>query len=276
MKKGKLYICPTPIGNLEDITLRTIRILKEVDLVAAEDTRHTVKLLNHYDIKTSLISYHEHNLKERGIELIEKINNGFNIAQVSDAGMPGISDPGQDLINLAIKEDIEVIVLPGATASITALIASGLSTDQFIFKVFLSSKRSQRIRELEDIKNKKETIILYESPYRLIDTLNDMIDILGNRGIAIIRELTKLHEEVFRGNIEESIDKFSTDIIRGEFVLVVEGSKEDNKEIGIDIKRELQKYMEEGYSKKSSVKIVSEKYDLPKNEVYKESLDINL
>ncbi|HLR21503.1 MAG TPA: 16S rRNA (cytidine(1402)-2'-O)-methyltransferase [Tissierellaceae bacterium] len=276
MKKGKLYICPTPIGNLEDITLRTIRILKEVDLVAAEDTRHTVKLLNHYDIKTSLISYHEHNLKERGIELIEKINNGFNIAQVSDAGMPGISDPGQDLINLAIKEDIEVIVLPGATASITALIASGLSTDQFIFKGFLSSKRSQRIRELEDIRDKKETIILYESPYRLLDTLNDMIDILGNRGIAIIRELTKLHEEVFRGNIEESIDKFSTDIIRGEFVLVVEGSKEDNKEIEIDIKRELQIYIEEGYSKKSSVKIVSEKYNLPKNEVYKESLDINL
>jgi len=276
MKKGKLYICPTPIGNLEDITLRTIRILKEVDLVAAEDTRHTVKLLNHYDIKTSLISYHEHNLKERGIELIEKINNGFNIAQVSDAGMPGISDPGQDLINLAIKEDIEVIVLPGATASITALIASGLSTDQFIFKGFLSSKRSQRIRELEDIRDKKETIILYESPYRLLDTLNDMIDILGNRGIAIIRELTKLHEEVFRGNIEESIDKFSTDIIRGEFVLVVEGSKEDNKEIEIDIKRELQIYIEEGYSKKSSVKIVSEKYNLPKNEVYKESLNINL
>lgn len=275
MKKGKLYICPTPIGNLEDITLRTLRILEEVDLIAAEDTRHTIKLLNHYNIKTPLTSYHEHNLKTKGIELVGKISQGKNIAQVSDAGMPGISDPGEDLINLAIEKDIEIVVLPGATASIPALVVSGLPTDKFVFEGFLSSKRNQRIKELESIKEKKETIILYESPYRLIDTLNDIIDILGNRNIAIIRELTKLHEEIFRGNIKDSIDKFSQDKIRGEFVLILDGNREEDVDVEIDIREELLKYIREGYSKKSSVKIVAEKYDLPKNEVYKESLKIH-
>lgn len=273
MEKGKLYICPTPIGNLEDITLRTLRILEEVDLIAAEDTRHTIKLLNHFDIKKPLISYHEHNAKEKGMELIEKLHQGENIAQVSDAGMPGISDPGEDLISLAIEEDIEIIVLPGATASITALVASGLSTKKFIFEGFLSSKKRERVQELENIKDEKRTLIIYESPHRLLSTLNDMIEILGNRKIAIIRELTKMYEEIFRGNIESAINKFSQEQIRGEFVLVIEGSNEEIQEVDIDIKEELRKYIEEGYSKKASVKIVAEKYGLPKNQVYKESID---
>lgn len=273
MEKGKLYICPTPIGNLEDITLRTLKVLEEVDLIAAEDTRHTIKLLNHYNIKKPLTSYHEHNAKEKGRELIDKLNQGINIAQVSDAGMPGISDPGEDLIALAIEEDIEVIVLPGATASITALVASGLPTRKFVFEGFLSSKKREKVKELEKMRDEKRTIIFYESPHRLLSTLNDMIEVLGNRRIAIIRELTKMYEEIFRGTIEESINKFSQGQIKGEFVLILEGSQEDEEEMQIDIKEELKKYMEEGYSKKASVKIVAEKYNLPRNQVYKESID---
>ena len=185
MKRGILYICPTPIGNLEDITLRTIRILGEVDLIAAEDTRHTIKLLNHYDIKKPLTSYHEHNIKEKGSMLIEKLSLGQNIALVSDAGMPGISDPGEELIRQAIDEGIEVIGLPGPTASITALVISGLSTDKFIFEGFLSSKKGDRKKELEKIKEYRKTTIIYEAPHRLINLLEDMRDILGNRNLSI-------------------------------------------------------------------------------------------
>lgn len=273
MSKGKLYICPTPIGNLEDITLRTLRVLEEVDLIAAEDTRHTIKLLNHYEIKSSLTSYHQHNIKEKGIELIDKLHKGENIALVSDAGMPGISDPGEDLIALAIEEDIEVVVLPGATASITALVASGLPTKKFVFEGFLSSKKRDRVRELENLKDEKRTIILYESPHRLLNTLNDMINIMGNRKIAIIRELTKLYEEIFRGQIEEAIEKFSSSGVKGEFVLILQGNTKEEEEVEIDIKEELNRYIEEGFSKKESVKIVAEKYNLPRNQVYKESIE---
>lgn len=273
MSKGKLYICPTPIGNLEDITLRTLRVLEEVDLIAAEDTRHTIKLLNHYEIKSPLTSYHQHNIKEKGIELIDKLHKGENIALVSDAGMPGISDPGEDLIALAIEEDIEVVVLPGATASITALVASGLPTKKFVFEGFLSSKKRDRVRELENLKDEKRTIILYESPHRLLNTLNDMINIMGNRKIAIIRELTKLYEEIFRGQIEEAIEKFSSSGVKGEFVLILQGNTKEEEEVEIDIKEELNRYIEEGFSKKESVKIVAEKYNLPRNQVYKESIE---
>ncbi len=254
MSKGKLYICPTPIGNLEDITLRTLRVLEEVDLIAAEDTRHTIKLLNHYEIKSPLTSYHQHNIKEKGIELIDKLHKGENIALVSDAGMPGISDPGEDLIALAIEEDIEVVVLPGATASITALVASGLPTKKVCFEGFLSSKKRDRVRELENLKDEKRTIILYESPpHRLLNTLNDMINIMGNRKIAIIRELTKLYEEIFRGQIEEAIEKFSSSGVKGEFVLILQGNTKEEEEVEIDIKEELNRYIEEGFSKKKKV-----------------------
>ena len=275
MENGKLYICPTPIGNLEDITLRTLRILREVDIIAAEDTRHTIKLLNHYDIKKPLTSYHEHNIREKGIELIDKLKSGVNIALLSDAGMPGISDPGEDLIHLAIDEDIEVIVLPGPTASIAALVASGLSTDKFVFEGFLSSRKKQRIDELKALKDEKRTMIIYESPHRLLDTLANMLEILGNRNIAIIRELTKIYEEIFRGNIEQGILKFSSQIIKGEFVLIIEGNKEETKELDIDIEKELLKYINQGLSKKESVKMVVKEFNLSKNEVYQKSLELD-
>ncbi len=275
MERGILYICPTPIGNLEDITLRTIRILGEVDLIAAEDTRHTIKLLNHYDIKKPLTSYHEHNIKEKGIELIEKLNQGQSIALVSDAGMPGISDPGQELIRQAIDENIDVIALPGATASITALVISGLSTDKFIFEGFLSSKKGERKKELEKIKEYRKTTIIYEAPHRLINLLEDMVEILEDRKISISRELTKKYEETFRGTAAEALEKFTATGIKGEFVIIVDGNHEEKETEEIDIGELLEKYISEGFTKKEAVKKVSEEYNIPKNLVYKESLKIS-
>ncbi|HEY8363906.1 MAG TPA: 16S rRNA (cytidine(1402)-2'-O)-methyltransferase [Tissierellaceae bacterium] len=274
MKKGTLYICPTPIGNLEDITLRVLKVLKEVDLIAAEDTRHTIKLLNHYGIKKPLTSYHEHNIKEKGIELTEKLNQGINIALVSDAGMPGISDPGADLIKKAIDEGIDVVPLPGPTASITALIISGLPTDKFIFYGFLSSKRNERIKELEEIRKYKMTTIIYEAPHRLLDLLEDMDKVLGNRRISISRELTKKYEETFRGTPMEALEKFKSSGVKGEFVIVVEGNKEEEN-LDIDIEEILREYISRGYTKKEAVKIISQKYNLPKNDVYKISLKLD-
>lgn len=274
MRRGKLYICPTPIGNLEDITLRTLKTLEKVDLIAAEDTRHTIKLLNHYDISKPLTSYHEHNMKKKGAELIERLIRGEDIALVSDAGMPGISDPGEDLIALAIEEDIEIVGLPGATASITSLVVSGLPARRFAFEGFLSSKKKERREELNELKDEGRTIILYESPHRLLDSLGDILDIMGNRRIAIIRELTKLHEEVFRGKVEEALDRFSSDKIRGEFVLIIHGSTNREEAVEIDIQAEILRYIDDGFTKKDSIKLVSEKYNLPRNQVYKESLGI--
>jgi len=277
---GKLYVCPTPIGNLEDITLRVLKVLEEVDLIAAEDTRHTIKLLNHFNIKKPLTSYHEHNKREKGKVLMQKLLNGENVALVSDAGMPGISDPGEDLIKLAIEHSIEVIALPGPTASILALVLSGLPTGKFVFEGFLPSNKKERKEALESMKGEKRTIILYESPYRIKALLEDMLEILGNRDIAICRELTKKYEEVFRGKIEEAIDKFIENEPKGEFVVVVKGSDEavDNTEPSkwdsLSIKEHLQIYINEGMSKKDAVKKVAEDRGLPKNEVYKESIEI--
>lgn len=275
MERGVLYICPTPIGNLEDITLRTIRILGEVDLIAAEDTRHTIKLLNHYDIKKPLTSYHEHNIKEKGTELIEKLSSGQNIALVSDAGMPGISDPGQELIRQAIDEGIEVIALPGATASITALVISGLSTEKFIFEGFLSSKKGERKKELDKIKEYTKTTIIYEAPHRLMNLLEDMEDILGDRQISISRELTKKYEETFRGVASEALEKFKDSGVKGEFVIIVDGNHETKEVEEIDIGQLLRQFIEEGLTKKEAVKKVSEEYNVPKNLVYKESIRIS-
>lgn len=272
MEKGKLYICPTPIGNLKDITLRTLEVLEKVDLIAAEDTRHTIKLLNHYNIKNPLTSYHEHNIREKGTELIDKLNQGINIGLVSDAGMPGISDPGEVLIKQAIEADIEVIPLPGASASLTALIVSGLSTKKFIFEGFLSSKKGQRRKELESIKENKKTTIIYESPHRLLGLLQDIIDILGDRKISISRELTKKYEETFRGTGKQALEKFQASRVRGEFVLIIQGNYEEEIKEEIDIKELLNEYIEEGYSNKEAVKKVAEEYGLAKNLVYSESL----
>lgn len=274
MDKGKLYICPTPIGNLEDITLRTLRILGEVDIIAAEDTRHSIKLLNHYEIKKPLTSYHEHNIREKGPELIEKLNEGLSIALISDAGMPGISDPGQDLIRLAIDEGIPVVGLPGPTASILALVVSGLNTDKFVFEGFLSSKKRDRIKELEGLKEERRTIIFYESPHRILNFLRDCLEVLGERKIALGRELTKHYEEIFRGTISESIEKFQNIPIKGEFVIIMEGNPLEEEIVQIDILEYLKSYMDQGLSKKEAIKKLSIEKNIPKNQVYSESLKL--
>ncbi len=270
---GTLYICPTPIGNLEDITLRTLRILGEVDLIACEDTRHSLRLLNHYEIKKPLTSYHEHNIREKGPELIQLLREGKSIAVISDAGMPGISDPGQDIIRLAIEEGLNVVVLPGPTASITALVASGLPTDKFVFEGFMPQKKKDRVKALEGLKKEKRTIIFYEAPHRVRESLTDMFVAFGNRRIAIGRELTKHYEEIFRGTFEDAINRFSDSQPKGEFVIIVEGNSFEEI-VEINISEELRKQIEKGLTKKEAVKAVATQYKLSKNEVYAESLKL--
>ena len=218
---GKLYIVATPIGNLEDITLRALRILKEVDLIAAEDTRQTLKLLNHFEITKPLISYHRHNEEIKSNILIEKLLNGENIALVSDAGTPGICDPGEEVIKRAIDENIEVIPIPGACAMVNALIASGLDTNEFNFLGFLPLNKKLRKEKLEEIKISKKTIILYEAPHKMKSTLEDLKNILENRKIVLARELTKIHEEFIRKNIDEILNEI--DNLKGEGQIVTEG-----------------------------------------------------
>lgn len=281
MNKGKLYICPTPIGNLEDITIRVLNTLKNVDLIAAEDTRHTLKLLNHFGIKKPLSSYHEHNIRTKGIILVNKLLEGKNIALVSDAGMPGISDPGSDMVKLCIDEEIPFEVLPGATASIVALVGSGLDTDRFAFEGFLEKNRNKRRERLKAIKKDDRTLIFYESPHRLSHTLEDMVDILGSRRAVIARELTKMHEEFIRGNLTELLEHLKLNPPRGEIVLLCEGA--DLEKLAVDEKRELDRltikehillFMRDGLDKKSAIKEVAKRRNIPKREVYKKSIDI--
>lgn len=272
MDFGKLYICATPIGNLEDMSLRAIRILNEVDFIGAEDTRHTLKLLNHYHIKKHLTSYHQHNIKEKGPQLIEKIKSGQTMALVSDAGMPGISDPGEHLIKLAIKENIEVIGLPGASAMLLALVISGLSTEKFAFEGFLPTKKNERIRELEKLKEEARTLIFYESPHRIVESLKAMLFVLGDRKTSLSRELTKRFEETIRGNLSEIIEIASLRELKGEMVVVVEGYKKEAEDF--DIKEMLNALIKEGKTKKDAIKLVAEKTGLSKNLIYKQSLKL--
>jgi 16S rRNA (cytidine1402-2'-O)-methyltransferase len=275
MDQGILYICPTPIGNLEDITLRTIKVLNEVDLIAAEDTRHTLKLLNHYNIKKPLISYHEHNKLTKGEKIIQEIKRGKNIALVTDAGMPGISDPGEDIIKRCIEENIELVALPGPTAFVLALVLSGLSTESFVFEGFLPSKGKERKDRLNKLKNETRTIILYEAPHRIISLLRDLLETLGNRKISISRELTKIHEETFRGTVQEAIEKFESQNPKGEFVLVIEGADAEEKSFDhISIKEHIKMYMDEGLSKKEAIKKVAKERNIPKSQVYREGIDL--
>jgi len=221
--KGKLYIVSTPIGNLEDITLRAIRILKEVDLIAAEDTRHTQKLLSHYDIHTPMTSYFEGNQYRKTEKLLERLKNGENIALVSDAGTPGLSDPGYPIIKQCIEEDIPVIQIPGATACIAAAVVSGLPLHNFAFEGFLSPKSGRRRRRLEELKNEERTLIFYVSPHRLVKFLTDALEILGDREIVVAGELTKIYEEIYRGTISSALKKFQCEKPRGEFTVVMRG-----------------------------------------------------
>ena len=275
---GKLYVCGTPIGNLEDITYRTLKVLNEVDLIAAEDTRHSIKLLNHFEISKPLTSYHEHNKDNKGGYLINKLLSGENIALISDAGMPGISDPGEEVIKQAIENDIEVIVLPGPTASITALIGSGLETGKFAFEGFLDRDKKRRREQLEELKHEKRTIIFYESPHRLKDTLKDMLKILGNRYVAINRELTKKYQEVIRNDIQGCIDIFNEREVKGEFVLIIEGFKGEVEKTceydDLNDREYVIKLMEDGVSKKDAIKAVCKERKLKKDIVYKQVLDL--
>jgi 16S rRNA (cytidine1402-2'-O)-methyltransferase len=225
-QKGILYLVPTPIGNLEDMSFRAVRILKEADLIAAEDTRNTKKLCNYFEIQTPVVSYHEHNKESSGEKLIHKIKEGMKIALVSDAGMPAISDPGYELVEAAINEKVTVVPLPGANAALPALIASGLICQPFYFYGFLNRSKKEKKTELESLKKQTGTLVFYESPHRLKETLTSMYDILGNRQVAICRELTKKFEEFIRGNLSEVVEWAHQDEIRGEFCLIIEGTDE--------------------------------------------------
>ena len=266
---GKLYLVATPIGNLEDITLRALRILKEVDYIAAEDTRNTLKLLNHFEIKKPLISNHRHNEEDRENSLIEKLKDGKNIAVVSDAGTPGISDPGEVIAKRAIEENIEVIPIPGACAAINALIASGLNTKEFVFFGFLPLNKKLRKEKLEEIKNENKTIIIYEAPHKIKDSLNDLKNIVGNRKIVLARELTKIHEEFIRGNIDEIIEK--SENLKGEMILLIEGNNEINNENilnNLSLEEHYNVYEKQGLDKKEIIKKIAKDRGVNKNEIY--------
>ncbi len=276
---GKLYLCPTPIGNLGDITIRTLEVLKSVDLIAAEDTRVSLKLLNHFEIKKPLTSYYEHNKREKGSYLIEKLKSGLSIAIITDAGMPGISDPGEDLVRLCIENNIEVEALPGASAFTTALVASGLTTGRFAFEGFLSVNKKSRINHLKEVKNDTRTLIFYEAPHKLKTTLKDMFDVFGERKIVLARELTKKYEEYVRTTFSDALLLYEETPPKGEFIILIEGAKEE------DIKEErlqslptpkelLLRYAKDGLRGKTLTNRVAEELELSKNEVYQLYLEI--
>ncbi|MCR5796599.1 16S rRNA (cytidine(1402)-2'-O)-methyltransferase [Eubacterium xylanophilum] len=277
---GKLYLCATPIGNLEDITLRVLRILKEVDIVAAEDTRQTIKLLNHYDIKTSLTSYHEHNKNAKTPVLVKEMLEGKNIALVTDAGTPAISDPGADLALAAYEAGIEVTSLPGAAAVITALTLSGLSTRRFAFEGFLPVDKKERKVVLENLRNSLYTTVFYEAPHRLLKTLELLREYVGEeRKLSVCRELTKKHETVNHFTVGEAIAHFTANPPRGEFVLVVDGEnpeklKQDEQRQWEDISLEdhMALYENKGISRKEAMKLVANDRGISKNQIYKELL----
>lgn len=281
MKNGKLYLVPTPIGNLKDITLRGLETLQEADVIAAEDTRQTLKLLNHFEIKKSLISYHKFNEQNKSDKIIELLIEGKKVALVSDAGTPGISDPGSVIVQRCIEKNLDFEVLPGATAITTALVYSGLDTTKFLFRGFLPRENKERKAVTDELLQSQETLIFYEAPHRLVDTLSFLFDTFGNRRIAVCRELTKLYEEIYRGNLSEAVQHFEEKKPRGEFVLVLEGKKlEDIKEekretwIDLSIEEHIVKYINDGMNKKEAIKLVAKERELPKSEVYKFSTNI--
>lgn len=272
-----LYVCGTPIGNLEDMTLRALKTLKEVDLIAAEDTRQSVKLLNYYNIKTPLTSYYEHNKDTKGPQLIAMLKEGKNIALVTDAGMPGISDPGEDLIRLCYENNVDVTIVPGATAAVTALVLSGLNSRSYIFEGFLPKNKKQRKEVLEKIKNETRTTVFYEAPHHLVQTLEEIYEYAGNRNSAVIRELTKKHETVRKGCLGDLMRYFKENEPKGEFVVVVEGAdiaKIKKEEIlkfeAMSIMEHFQKYIDMDYDEKSAMKAVAKDRGIGKRDVYKE------
>lgn len=272
MPRGKLYIVSTPIGNLEDITLRALRILKEVDFIAAEDTRHSLKLLNHFGIKKPIISYWSEKEKVKSEEIIEKLCSGFSVALISDAGTPGISDPGAVLIKNAVNEGIRVVSIPGPSAVIAALSVSGLSTKEFAFIGFLPPKAAQRQKRLKELAFEPMTLIFYEAPHRILDTLADIKEILGERRSVLAKEITKLHEEILRGTISEILDILKTRTIAGEYVIIVEGKGKETASIE-EALEELKSLMKMGKGRKEAARIIAEQYGLSKKELYNRSLE---
>ncbi|MDK2804242.1 MAG: rRNA (cytidine1402-2-O)-methyltransferase [Peptostreptococcaceae bacterium] len=273
---AKLYVCPTPIGNLEDITLRTIRTLEEVDYIAAEDTRHTIKLLNHLNIKKPLISLHEHNEAFKSKELIELITSGHDVALVSDAGMPGISDPGEKLIKQCIESEVEVVTLPGPSAFITALVNSGLDTSRFTFIGFLDRNNKTRKETIEALKSRQETLIFYEAPHRIEKTISELFEILGDRKIVIARELTKKYEQYIRTSLKSLSEDFSMLEHRGEMVIILEGAIEEvepeiNKEA---VEKRIKELLLQDLSTKEVAKQIAIEYKIKKNDAYALALGI--
>ena len=276
---GKLYLCATPIGNLEDMTYRVIRTLKEVDLIAAEDTRNSIKLLNHFEIKTPMTSYHEYNKIEKGKKLVEKLQNGVNIALITDAGTPGISDPGEELVKMCYEAGIEVTSLPGAAACITALTLSGLSTRRFAFEAFLPTDKKEKQAILKELENETRTIIMYEAPHRLVKTLQELLCNLGNRRITVCRELTKKHETAFTTTLEEAVAYYETNEPKGECVLVIEGKsreeirrEEVSKWEEMSIEEHMEYYTSREIDKKEAMKLVAKDRGISKRDVYQELL----
>ena len=278
---GKIYLVATPIGNLSDISMRAIETLKNADIIACEDTRNTIRLLNHFEIKGHLTSYHEYNKIDKAYELCEKVKEGKNIAFVSDAGMPAISDPGYELVDIAYKEGLEVTVVPGASAVVSALAISGISSRRFAFEGFLPADKTDKKEILTELSQESRTLILYEAPHRLLKTLKELFEYMGNRNIAIVREITKLHEEVLRGKLADIIADYESEkiAIRGEYVLVIEGKslleKREERQKSfeeISIREHYEKYIAEGMDKKEAMKAVAKDRGIQKRDVYKELL----
>lgn len=272
---GTLYLCATPIGNLEDMTFRVIRTLKEVDLIAAEDTRNSIKLLNHFEIQTPMTSYHEYNKYEKGRKLVEKLLEGQNIALITDAGTPGISDPGEELVKMCYESGIPVTSLPGAAACITALTISGLSTRRFAFEAFLPSDKKEREQVLKEMENETRTMIVYEAPHRLVKTLKLFLERLGNRKITVCRELTKRHETALAVTLEEAVAHYEANPPKGECVLVIEGkSREEAREEErkqweeMTIEDHMEVYTKQGMDKKSAMKAVAKDRGVSKRDIY--------
>lgn len=272
---GILFLCATPIGNLEDMTFRVIRTLKEVDLIAAEDTRNSIKLLNHFDIRTPMTSYHEYNKLEKGKKLVDKLLEGQNIALITDAGTPGISDPGEELVKMCYEDGIKVTSLPGAAACITALTLSGLSTRRFVFEAFLPTDKKERAWVLEELEREFRTIILYEAPHRLLKTLKLLLERLGNRRVTVCRELTKRYETAFATTLETAIYYYEQNEPKGECVLIVEGKnreeavREEQKQWEeMSIEKHMNFYVSQGVDKKEAMKKVARDRGIPKREIY--------
>lgn len=273
---GTLYLCATPIGNLEDMTFRCVRILKEVDLIAAEDTRNSIRLLNHFEIKTPMTSYHEYNKIEKGRKLVEKLREGTDIALITDAGTPGISDPGEELVRMCREEGIPVTAVPGAAACVTALTISGLSTRRFAFEAFLPTEKKERQQILEELKQETRTIVLYEAPHRLVKTLRLLLETLGDRQVRVCRELTKKHETVYEDTLSGAVSYYEEQEPKGECVLVIAGKsreeirrEEQMQWEEMTLEEHMEKYLSEGMDRKEAMKQVAKDRGIGKREVYR-------